>query len=101
MVYFVSALQQIKPGLGEKKFAAIQSSRPLDPHILITDLINVISSLEYSFVFVLEDCHKITNPKIHDVLTFLLEHMPGRCVLSSTAASTRPFRFPVIVPTEL
>jgi LuxR family maltose regulon positive regulatory protein len=85
MVYFISALQRIEPGLGEKKLTAIQTSQALDPHILITDLINEVSSLDYPFVFVLEDYHRITIPEIHDVVSFLLEHIPRqmRLVINS------------------
>ena len=80
LVYFISALQQITPDIGQTAKSMLQSPQSPPAETLITMLINEITA---SFngtgcVFVLDDYHLIEIQAIHNALTFLLEHLPPR-----------------------
>jgi LuxR family maltose regulon positive regulatory protein len=87
--YVIAALQRIDAtpstlppsgasgqALGLKAQALLQTPKPPAIEPLLTPVINEIAALDTSFVLVLDDYHAITLPTIHEVVTFLLEHMP-------------------------
>ena len=39
----------------------------------VAELLNELAALEQDLVLILDDCQVITEPAIHDALTFLLE----------------------------
>jgi len=75
--YFVAALQTIEANIGEGILSALQSPQPPSMEELLTALINQVSAIPDQFTLVLDDYHLITAQPIHDVLTFLLDHLPG------------------------
>ena len=78
--YFFSALSTI-PHLRQAKeaetiFQGLRSSHPLPLNVLLTHLVNLISTLEKGAVLVLEDLHAITEDQIHQQMVFLIDHLP-------------------------
>jgi LuxR family maltose regulon positive regulatory protein len=76
LAYLITALQAIKPGLGEGLLAALQSPQPPQAEVILTTLLNEITTVVESFIFVLDDYHRIDSKPVDEALTFLLEHQP-------------------------
>lgn len=90
LAYCVAALQTIAPGLGETVPAMIQSPQPPPVENVLTALINDIAALRQEFILVLDDYHVIEAGEIHDILTFLLDHLPHQMHLA-IASRSDPF----------
>ena len=56
--------------------AMLQGPRTPAPESIITPLINAISRAPQPFLLVLDDYHVIKEQQIHDVMAFLLGHLP-------------------------
>jgi len=86
LAYFVAALRTIpslnETGVGEAALAALQSPQPPPVEAVLTALINEIVAVSQGdhkdrpYILVLDDYHLITAQPVHDVLTFLLNHLP-------------------------
>jgi LuxR family maltose regulon positive regulatory protein len=78
LTYFLGALQQIDKRVGHETKALLQAPQPPPAEILMTTLINDISSISRSFIFAIDDYHVIQTLPIHQQLSFILEHQPGQ-----------------------
>ncbi len=96
VTYFVAALQQIDPSLGQKVQSVLRSPQPPPLDFLMANLINDIATandvavVNIEFVFVLDDYHIIENNAIHDALTFLLDRLPPQMHLVITSRADPP-----------
>jgi LuxR family maltose regulon positive regulatory protein len=79
--YFLAALQQIDPGIGETAQLMSQAPQPPPPQSLLTSLINDLADLPASCILVLDDYHLIQTMPIHQQLAFLLERLPPQAHL--------------------
>ncbi len=77
VTYFLAALQQIEPDIGQAAQAMLQAPQP-PVEALLTSLINDIAATARPFILVLDDYHVIHTLSIHQQLTFLLEHLPAQ-----------------------
>ncbi len=92
LTYFISALQTlalskvegIKPDFGAGMLAALQSPQLPPIEMLLTSLVNEISAIPDSFIFVLDDYHSIDSKPVDEALTFFLMHMPPQMHLVIT-----------------
>ncbi|MEM5776589.1 MAG: hypothetical protein AAGU05_16415, partial [Anaerolineaceae bacterium] len=75
LAYLVAALQNIKPGFGERLLAALQSPQPPSTEIILTTLLNEIASIPHRFILALDDYQVIDSEPIDHAITFLLEHL--------------------------
>ena len=85
--YVDAALQAIDLRIGESLRPALYSTQAPVIEQIITGLVNDILSVEKDFIFVLEDYHVIEQPKIHESLNFLLDHLPPQMQLVITTRS--------------
>ena len=76
LAYFIAALQTVKATIGEGALSALQSSQPPPVEESLTKLINQINFLP-DFILILDDYHFVTAQPVHDILTFLLDHLPA------------------------
>ncbi|MCG3210696.1 MAG: Serine/threonine-protein kinase PknK [Anaerolineae bacterium] len=78
LTYFIAALQQLDPKIGQTAQGLLQSPQPPRVETLMTTLVNDISSsfANARCVFVLDDYHFIEAKVIDEALTFLLDHLP-------------------------
>ena len=78
--YLIAALQTIKPGLGDELLPALHASHHQPPQIemVLTTLLNEISSIPDSFLLILDDYHVIDSKQVDETLAFLLEHQPSQ-----------------------
>jgi LuxR family maltose regulon positive regulatory protein len=90
LIYLVTALQRIDPGIGVDVQAALQES--LSPHyeILLTRLIGEMERLPGKSIIVLDDYHLIDSKPVHDVINFLIEYLPPTIHLVITGRADPP-----------
>jgi LuxR family maltose regulon positive regulatory protein len=74
--YFITALQNVIPGVCQPVLNAMQSPQPPPVEWLLTTIINSMSSHDGDFVLVLDDYHTIESPAIHEAISFIIEHLP-------------------------
>lgn len=82
--YLSGALQTIASQIGETTLAALQSSPSPPTEVLLTALLNDITTLG-DVVLVLDDYHVIESQPIAKALTFFVDHLPPqvRLVIAS------------------
>lgn len=89
--YLIAALQNVQDGLGQDVSTVLQGSQnPLDPAILSL-LINELSTVPNDFALVLEDYHEIEMRELHQMMVFILEHLPPKMHLVILTRSDPPF----------
>lgn len=74
--YFVRALRDVAPGIGEEAFDFIRSTRSSGLEAALTILINEIAALPEDVALILDEFHLIDDPAILHSLNFLIQHMP-------------------------
>ena len=89
--YFLAALQNILEGFGQDVGTILQGSQnPLDSAIWSL-LINELSLIPHDFALVLEDYHVIETHEIHQMMIFILEHLPPQMHLVILTRADPPF----------
>ena len=73
--YVIAAIQTLKPDFGSAALTLLESPPPVPTEPILTLLLNAIAALPDRIVLVLDDYHLIQAAGVHDVLTFLLEHL--------------------------
>ena len=76
LIYFVTALQTLRPNVGEGLLRILQSPQPPPIESILTILLNEITTMPNNFIFILDDYHLVDSKAIDHALTFLLEHQP-------------------------
>jgi len=76
LTYLVAALQTIAPKIGVGVLSALQSPQPPPSEVILTTLLNEITTLPDHSILVLDDYHVIDSKPVDDGLTFLIEHLP-------------------------
>jgi LuxR family maltose regulon positive regulatory protein len=78
LAYLVAALQTLDETLGQEVLGALQSPRPPAPVGLLPTLINQLDALlpGLSPLLILDDYHLITAQAVHEIVSFLLDHLP-------------------------
>ena len=84
LTYLVAALQTIAPKIGVGVLSALQSPQPPPSEVILTTLLNEITTLPDHFILVLDDYHVIDSKPVDEALTFLLEHLPPQMHLVIT-----------------
>jgi LuxR family maltose regulon positive regulatory protein len=78
LTYLIAALQAVEPALGGDLLDDLVTPRPLEESL--TAWINQIQALAargLGFALVLDDYQLIVAQGVHDLLAFLLDHLPG------------------------
>ncbi len=78
--YVILACQAFQAESGQATLAWLPTrssfaSSPLEP--LLRTFLNALASLPQRGMLILEDYHVITEPEIHETLTFVLDHLPA------------------------
>jgi LuxR family transcriptional regulator, maltose regulon positive regulatory protein len=74
--YLVAALQTMKPGIGARISAVLQSPQRAPTESILTSLLNEIDAMPDDFILLLDDYHALDAKSVDDALVFLLEHVP-------------------------
>jgi LuxR family maltose regulon positive regulatory protein len=88
--YVIAALETLQPGSGAIAVELLQSSRPPPIDVVLTPLLNALSTLPTDAVLVLDDYHLIDAPAIHGGLAFLIDHLPPQLHLMLTTRADPP-----------
>ncbi len=88
--YLVAALQVLAPTVGSAVLALACAPHPPPPATLLALLLNDLAVLPEPSILVLDDYHVITQPQIHELLGFLLDHLPPQLHLVVASRSDPP-----------
>ena len=85
--YVIAALRTVASGIGESALALLQAPQPPPAEVVLTALLNDLTSIAAEIVLVLDDYHVIDAPAVQDGMAFLLDHLPpGLHVVIATRA---------------
>jgi LuxR family transcriptional regulator, maltose regulon positive regulatory protein len=87
--YLLAACQSFDATIGTNALAQQRAPQPFFDNLLAT-LINDLARLPAKSVLVLEDYHLITSRKVHEVIAFLLTHLPDTVHVILMARSDPP-----------
>ncbi len=76
LTYLVAALQTIAANIGKGMLDLLHAPQPPSIELILTTLLNEITTVPDNFVLVLDDYQVIDSKPVDEVLTFLLEHLP-------------------------
>ena len=76
LTYLVATLQRVAADIGAGVFGMLQSAQPPPTELILTALLNDITTLSDDVVLVLDDYHVIDTTSVDTAITFLLEHLP-------------------------
>jgi LuxR family transcriptional regulator, maltose regulon positive regulatory protein len=76
LVYVVSALQSVVPGLGGAILGRLQNPDPPPTELVLADLVNEIAQTQQELALVLDDYHLVDSRPVDAALAFLLDHLP-------------------------
>lgn len=84
---FVVALQQISPMLGKGLFSSLQSANKPSMEAILQQLTNDMLLFANPFGLVLQHYDQISSQPVHNIISYLIEHMPGpvQTVIAATA----------------
>ncbi|MCB0111192.1 MAG: AAA family ATPase, partial [Caldilineaceae bacterium] len=94
LTYVIAALQTIDAELGRGALAGLQSAGSSATEPAVTSLLNDILATAQQVVLVFDDYHLIESQEIHDVMLFLLDHLPANLHLVVTSRDDPPFPLP-------
>jgi LuxR family transcriptional regulator, maltose regulon positive regulatory protein len=75
--YVIAACQSFQADLGAAALALLETGQQIRFEAVLTSFINDLALLDRRCVLVLEDYHTITARQVHDLTTFLLDHLPA------------------------
>ncbi len=73
--YLYTALERASPGIGVASLAVLRAA-PATIEPALAELLNALAEHAADIVLMLDDYHVITNPAIHEGISFLLDHAP-------------------------
>ncbi len=72
----ITAPQSSATDMGEGILGAFQATQPPPIELLLTNLLNQLTTVPDRFILVLDDYHVINAEPVDNALTFLLDHLP-------------------------
>ena len=90
LAYFIAALQTIVPEFGARIANALKTTSPPSIKTLLPALVNQMSRFCRDMLLVFDDYHLISEPSIHDAVTYLLEHQSPHLFMAITSRSEPP-----------
>ena len=75
--YIIAGIQSIHSTFGQSATTLLNSPSKPSIQSIVSLLINDILQIKMNFLLILDDFHLITNRDIMELVTFLLEHIPG------------------------
>jgi LuxR family maltose regulon positive regulatory protein len=88
--YLCHALQRACETVGAAAINLIRERFLLDPRAVLSTLVNDLADIDDEMYLTLEDYHWITNPEIHEALSFFLKHAPSHCHVVLTTRTEPP-----------
>ncbi|MFZ6028925.1 MAG: LuxR C-terminal-related transcriptional regulator [Chloroflexota bacterium] len=88
--YLLAAFRFIDDTLGAHIQAMLEMPGLPSPSVLLDDLINGLAALDAPVLLVLDDYHVISDPQIHQLLEYFLDHQPASVHLLLTTRTAPP-----------
>ncbi|MFL5655368.1 MAG: LuxR C-terminal-related transcriptional regulator [Ktedonobacteraceae bacterium] len=88
--YVITACRSFQTNVGESALALLQTSRRPPLESMLTTFINELAQLACRGYLVLEDYHVITSPRIHETVTYFVDHLPATLHLLVLTRSDPP-----------
>ena len=76
--YLIASLQTMRADIGAKTLAVLQAPQQPQIELVLTSLINEITTAPVDFILVLDDYHAVDARPVDDALAFMLEHVPPK-----------------------
>lgn len=90
LTYLVAAVQSVVPDFGDGVLRAVQSPQPPPLEMVLTTILNELSSVSQGLILVLDDFHVVESDEVDRALAFLVEHLPPKIhVVVSTREDPR------------
>jgi LuxR family transcriptional regulator, maltose regulon positive regulatory protein len=90
LIYLIAALQRIDSEIGIDVQVVLEESQSPHFEILLTRLISEMARFPRKSIIVLDDYHLIDSKTVHDVINFLIEHLPPTIHLVITGRADPP-----------
>jgi LuxR family maltose regulon positive regulatory protein len=90
LFYVAHALQHACKGVGATALDLIRESFLINPHAIISTLMNDLADVDDEVYLILEDYHWLANPEIHEALAFFLKRAPSHCHVVLTTRTEPP-----------
>jgi LuxR family maltose regulon positive regulatory protein len=88
--HVLAALRTTNPDLGVDAQALLDAAKDVPAEAILTSLVNDLDLFADATVLALDDYHEITAPAVHEVLAFLIDHLPGHVRIAMTTRSDPP-----------
>jgi LuxR family maltose regulon positive regulatory protein len=86
----IEALRTVEPQVGQAALATLPASNVSLVDVILPLLVNDLSALDRELVLVLDDYHLIADPRIHESMTYLIDHLPGGLHLAFATRADPP-----------
>lgn len=90
LTYLILAIDSLYDGVGGDCLAMLQTFQPLPWELTLTQFIIQLEAINEPFVLVLDDYQFIESQSIHELLTFLLDHLPPKLHIILSTRSEPP-----------
>jgi LuxR family maltose regulon positive regulatory protein len=90
LTYVIAGLQTLEAGIGKAALTLLRSPQPPPLESILINLINDISCIPTGATLVLDDYHAVDAKPIHDLIVFLLDHLPKHMHLVMATRSDPP-----------
>ncbi|MCB0013120.1 MAG: AAA family ATPase [Anaerolineales bacterium] len=91
LAYLFAAVATVRPAIGEAALARLSSTYIYnDEDAILTAFVNDLAICQEPIVVVLDDYHLIENESVHEIMRFLLQHMPQQLHLVVTSRAQPP-----------
>jgi LuxR family maltose regulon positive regulatory protein len=90
LTYVIAGLQTLEAGIGKAALTLLRSPQPPPLESILINLINDISCIPTGATLVLDDYHAVDAKPIHDLIAFLLDHLPKHMHLVMATRSDPP-----------
>jgi LuxR family maltose regulon positive regulatory protein len=90
LFYVTRAIRRAVPEVGADALDLIRETFLINSEAIVSNLINDLADVEEEVYLILEDYHWVTNPGIHDAVTFFLKHAPSQAHVVITTRTEPP-----------
>src|SRR4051812_19823540 len=85
----IAALRTVVPGVGEQALMDLAGAARL-ADVVLPSLVNDLAAQPQRLVLVIDDYHVITDPRVHDAVTFVVDHQPAALTLALATRAEPP-----------
>jgi LuxR family transcriptional regulator, maltose regulon positive regulatory protein len=85
----IAALRTVVPGAGEQALVDLAGPASLTD-VVLPSLVNDLAAQPQRLVLVLDDYHVIGDPRVHEAVTFVLDHQPATLTLALATRAEPP-----------